>query len=148
MREKQIVMVPVDFSEASRRALAWAFEYAARLPVAIHLVHVVEDRMGDIVPSRARERFEAEVKAVMQEAEGELKRMIPDEAERAKLGVISEHVVRGAPAAEILRLSKKLEAGLIVMGSRGRHALAELLLGSVADKIVRAARCPVVVVKE
>jgi universal stress protein A len=144
MRETLKVMVPVDFSEASRRALAWAFDYATRAPVELHLIHVVEDRIGDVP---ARERYDAEVRAIMEQAESELRRMVPDTKERERLGTIAEHVVRGSAAAEILRLAKKLEAEMIVMGSRGRSALAELLLGSVADKVVRAAKCPVVIVR-
>jgi nucleotide-binding universal stress UspA family protein len=45
------VLVPIDFSETSRRALAWAFDYATRAPCEVHLCHVVQDHLADFVPS-------------------------------------------------------------------------------------------------
>jgi universal stress protein A len=137
MSETLKVLVPVDFSEASRRALAWAFDYALRAPVELHLLHVIEEH----------ERYRETVKATVNEVEDELNRMVPDDEDRQRLGVIKQHVLRGVPAPQILHIARNVAAEMIVMGSRGRSALAELLLGSVADKVIREAACPVVVVK-
>jgi universal stress protein A len=137
MTETLKVLVPIDFSEASRRALAWAFDYATRAPVELHLLHVVEDG----------QRYDEESLATLKTAEVELERMVPNAKERAGLGVIRQHVLRGTAAPEILRLAGSVDAEMIVMGSRGRSAIAELFLGSVADRVVRSAICPVVVVK-
>ena len=140
------VLVPVDFSEPARRALAWAFDYAARAPCELHLLHVVEDHLGDSLSGLARQRMAAELGAIAAAAEAELERMLPDPEERAAVPVV-RHVTHGKPAPEILRIADKLGAEMIVMGAHGRSGLDRLLIGSVAEKIVRGARCPVVCVK-
>jgi universal stress protein A len=141
------VLVPVDFSEPSRRALAWAFDYATRAPCEMHVLHVVEDHLSDLFPAAARERIDSEIAAVTLEAEEELARMIPDVAERREVEPLHRHVARGRPVSEILRVAEKIGAEMIVVGSHGRSGLAELLLGSVAEAVVRRAVCPVVCVK-
>lgn len=141
------VLVPVDFSETSRRALAWAFDYAMRARCETHVLHVVEDRLADVISIRGKERFENEIFAFTQEAEAELAAMVPAPEEREKVGKIVRHVTRGQPAAEILRVAEKIGAEMVVMGTHGRSGLAGFLIGSVAEKIVRHARCPVVCVK-
>jgi nucleotide-binding universal stress UspA family protein len=84
---------------------------------------------------------------ISREAETELERMVPDVKERSKVGRLYRHVARGRPASEILAVADKIDAEMIVMGTHGRTGLAGLLIGSVAEKIVRHADCPVVCVK-
>ncbi|MBI4508898.1 MAG: universal stress protein [Deltaproteobacteria bacterium] len=141
------VLVPVDFSETSRRALAWAFDYARRAPCELHIVHVVEDHLTDLLPQGGKERLESEISSITAAAAEELERMVPDAQERECIGPIHRHVVRGRPAAEILRTIDRIGAEMVVMGTHGRTGLANLLIGSVAEKIVRHAHCPVVCVK-
>lgn len=141
------VLVPVDFSETSRRALAWAFDYATRAPCEVHLLHVVEDHLSDVVRAPVAERIANEVWAITREAQEELERMVPDPDDRERMGRIHRHVARGRAAAEILRIAEKIGAEIIVMGTHGRTGLARLVIGSVAEKVVRHADCPVVCVK-
>jgi nucleotide-binding universal stress UspA family protein len=145
--EKLLVLVPVDFSETSRRALAWAFDYATRAPCELHLLHVIDDQWFDVLRERLPDRASQEIWAVDKEVKEELERMVPSAESREEIGRIYHHVSRGRPAAEILRIAEKLEAEMIVMGTHGRSGLAHLLIGSVAEKIVRHANCPVVCVK-
>ncbi len=145
--EKLKVLCPIDFSETSRRALAWAYDYATRAPCEIHLLHVVEDHLRDLLPEDGRERFENELFLAVKTAEAELERMVPDKNERDIIGPIHHHVARGRPASEILGVANKIGAELIVMGTHGRSGLSHFLIGSVAEKVVRHARCPVVCVK-
>lgn len=64
-------------------------------------------------------------------------------------GVVCKHrYLRGAPADEILQFAKQEEIDLIVMGSHGRTGLSRLLMGSVADAVMRKASCPILVVKQ
>jgi universal stress protein A len=142
------VLVPVDFSETSRLALAWAYDYALRAPCELHLLHVIEDHLADVLPPRPpRDRMGQDIAAVTREAEEELARMVPDGKERAGLGPIVQHVARGPVAQEILRVAEKLDVEMIVMGTHGRTGIAKLMIGSVAEKVVRHAACPVVCVK-
>lgn len=141
------VLVPVDFSETSRRALAWAFDYATRAPCDVHILHVVEDHVSDLVTHHRREQIAAELDAISREAKEELERMAPETALRERIGRIHRHISRGRAAHEILRVANDLHAETIVIGTHGRSGLAGLLIGSVAEKVVRHAHCPVVCVK-
>jgi universal stress protein A len=141
------VLVPIDFSETSRRALAWAVDYALRAPCELHLIHVVEDHLSDILKGSAAERISNEMWVVTKQAEEELERMAPGVDERAQVGAVYRHITRGRPAVEILAFAERLGADMVVMGTHGRTGLAGLLVGSVAEKIVRHAGCPVVCVK-
>ena len=145
--DKLLVLVPIDFSETSRRALAWAFDYATRAPCEVHLLHVIDDQWFEAVRSRLPDHIAKEISDVNQESAAELERMVPDKEDREEIGRILRHVGRGRPAAEILRIAEKLGADMIVMGTHGRSGLAHLLIGSVAEKVVRHANCPVVCVK-
>jgi nucleotide-binding universal stress UspA family protein len=145
--DRLTLLVPVDFSETSRRALAWAFDYAARAPCDVHLLHVIEDHFFDLLEGREIQGVAAELARISADAAAELERMVPDAEERERIGRIQRHVARGHAAPEILRLAEKLGADLIVMGTHGRSGIAKLLVGSVAEKIVRRAACTVVCVK-
>lgn len=145
--DKLLVLVPVDFSDTSRRALAWAFDYATRAPCEVHLLHVIDDGWLEVSGASLPERVKIELRGVYRECEEELARMIPDEQDRDEIGPITRHVSHGRPAAEILRIAEKLGTDMIVMGTHGRSGLAHLLIGSVAEKVVRHAHCPVVCVK-
>jgi nucleotide-binding universal stress UspA family protein len=141
------MLVPIDFSETSHRALAWAFDYATRAPCEVHLLHVIDNEWFEAIQSRLPDKVTNEILAVNKESEAELERMVPDEEDRGAIGRVVRHIGRGRPAAEILRIAEKLGADMIVMGTHGRSGLAHLLIGSVAEKVVRHAHCPVVCVK-
>jgi universal stress protein A len=141
------MLIAVDFSEPSRMALVWAFDYATRAPCEVHLVHVVENRVGEAFRGHQVDRVSKELAEVTREVDEELKRMLPDPDERAMLGRIVRHVAYGKPATEILAIAERLGADLIVIGTHGRGGLAQLVLGSVAEKVVRHAPCPVLVSK-
>jgi nucleotide-binding universal stress UspA family protein len=142
----RIILVPVDFSLPSRHALAWALEHALHTPGEIHTLHVIDRRWrrSDLEADTGALRDElAEVHAA---AAAELGRFFDDDA-RARIGSLHEHVSTGAPADEILALASALGASMVVIGSHGLGGLERWLLGSVAEKVVRGAACPVVVVK-
>lgn len=148
-QDKLVVLVPVDFSDPSRRAMAWAFDYGQRAPCDIHLLHVVERHftLRDLVDPSA-ERLKVELAEVSEAAQQELEAMAPKSEDRALLGELHHHVAVGRPAEEILRLARELDADLIVMGTHGLSGAVErLFVGSVAQKVVRTAPCTVVSVK-
>ena len=142
------VLVAVDFSETSRRAMAWAFDYGQRAPCAIHLVHVIERHlsMRDLVDTGVGGLRE-EIKEIEDVARRELEAMAPSREARESIGPLHEHVALGKPAGEILRLADELGADMIVMGTHGHTGVERLFVGSVAQRVVRAAPCTVVCVK-
>jgi nucleotide-binding universal stress UspA family protein len=133
------VLVPVDFSDYSHRALAFARLIASSYGCSIHLLHVVELLQTPLKPAGLTSRFEEEpgLKDKYLEA---LKDMLGDTE-----GEVT--VAEGSIAGEILWSREKLGAELVVMGSRGLSGLAHLLIGSVAEKVARFSEVPVIVVK-
>jgi nucleotide-binding universal stress UspA family protein len=141
------ILVPIDFSPNSLRAV----DFAASLvdPAGeIYLLHVID---VDFV-SRLNEEGFGEVEAVTgqmrRKAEERLQEIVRDRSE-TKPGV-DFMVVVGKPFAEILRVAADLDFEMIVMGIHGRRKdpIEELLFGSTAEKVLRAARIPVVCVPD
>lgn len=135
------VLHPSDFSELSHPAAEWADRLARELGARLHHLHVVEnlepmrsDPANLLVPSRDLERTIDENAFVrLSELAG------GERAERA--------VLHGVPVDQILRYARKHEIDLIVMGTHGRTGLRHMLIGSVAENIVRTAPCPVLTVR-
>jgi nucleotide-binding universal stress UspA family protein len=137
------VLVAVDYSETSLLALKQAFALATG---ALHVVHVAEllpPAAGIHTGSPVADGIEAAVKVL-----GEyLQRHAAELSTRdgSKPGSIVCHFAQGSPAQEIVQLASDLEADLIVLGTHGRRGVQRFLLGSVAERVVRLAPCPVLV---
>ena len=143
----QSILVPVDFSAASARALASARDLAAAFGATIHLLHVFETPLAmgafmdmytpapdDYVESLAT-RARAQLEALLTE----------QERTGGRAAVVA--VRMGMPADEILQYVREHGAiDLIVLATSGRGRVARLMMGSVADRIVRSAPCPVLTV--
>lgn len=147
-----VVVVGVDYSELSREALYRAFELAAQRPRAeLHVVNVVRS-FGEFVMLESAQP--AVYGVSLQEAADRL-RDFTDEARRLfeqRRGQVTSircvtHLRSEVPADEIAALAKELEADLIVVGTHGRRGVRRLVLGSVAESVVRLADCPVLVVR-
>jgi nucleotide-binding universal stress UspA family protein len=141
------ILVPVDFSAYSERALDYAIALAARLDASLHLLHVVEDPMvtGALVPEGVMTDF-AELRAeLMADAEQRLL-AYRGQAERAGVPVVTA-ARWGFTSATILEYAAGLNIDLVVMGTHGRTGMAHLLMGSVAERVVRQAACPVLTVR-
>jgi nucleotide-binding universal stress UspA family protein len=140
------ILVPVDFSPPSDAALEYARSVAARYGASLHLVHVAED------PYRAF--YSAEV--VVAEVEGLREEILTDTETRLKdrlrpadvteLQATAESII-GTPAGSIVEYAAGHDIDLIVMGTHGRGGMAHLLMGSVAERVVRTAPCPVLTVR-
>lgn len=141
------IVVATDFSEASEAALASALRLAQRLDAAIHILHVVEN--GLPAGLWFSEVYRADVAnlqtTLVREAE---ERLHKDVAwiEQTKVRVTSG-VQLGPAASTIVEVARQRGDGLIVTGTHGRTGLPHLLLGSVAERIVRTAPCPVLTVR-
>jgi nucleotide-binding universal stress UspA family protein len=134
------ILVPVDFSEGSRKALHYAILLARQFNAEITILHVMP-----VVPAGVSVWGNAKLEAAQHEAVAkEL-----SEWRNAALGPTVKAVIRNGMSApqEIIGAADEANADLIIVGSHGRTGLARALLGSTAERIVRRAPCPVLVVR-
>ena len=134
------ILVPTDFSEYSAVSLDYACSFAEKFNAELHLLHVLEMHAsstpvfagGLVLTPQVQESRTAAEKSLLELECGR-------EAIRA--------TVVGPPFLEILRYARDNEIDLIVMGTHGRSGLAHVLVGSVAERVVRKASCPVLTVR-
>lgn len=137
------ILHPTDFSEGASRAAETAVRLARAFDAEVVLVHVLP-------PLATDEWFGAADRAKVLEAR---QRWAEESLEREVMKVHRDHrAVRGLlragdPPAEIVRAAQDERADLVVMGTHGRSGLPRLILGSVADRVIRTAPCPVVTVR-
>ena len=137
------ILVPTDFTENSRSALRYASELARRLDASITALHVIPDEevAGVYIQKRSPER----IKEIQGEVEKEFEKFVPEDIESSVQ--VQRQVRVGEPYVEIIRHTKEGGVDLIVMATHGRSGISHTLLGSVAEKVVRRAGCPVLTVK-
>ncbi len=139
MPPNKTILHPTDFSERSGQAFQLACSLARDFGARLILAHVVEPVVpiyddGLVLPPPVVSREELRTR---------LERLVPPGP-----GIAVEHrLLEGGAAPEIVRLAEETPADMIVMGTHGRRGLARLLMGSVAEQVVRKAPCPVVTVK-
>jgi nucleotide-binding universal stress UspA family protein len=141
----QHFLVPIDFSTYAEQALDYAIALAQKLQARVTLLSVIQPLLATgpgigVWPSPV---FIPELEAaVTRDREGYLARVTAAGLE----GEIA--VVHGVPFQEILDTAKARQVDLIIMGTHGRTGLPHILLGSVAEKVVRLAPCPVLVARQ
>jgi nucleotide-binding universal stress UspA family protein len=140
------ILVPHDTSEHSQRALAVAKEIAAWSGATLDLLHVLPD---PVMPTF----YGTSVAAIYDTHRGPLREETLKELERLQAAAPGEavpfrcHVRNGDPSREILAAANELESDLVLLSSHGLTGLDRLLLGSVAERLIRACVTPVLVVK-
>lgn len=142
------ILVPTDFSEPSDAALEYARTLATKFGSTLHLLHVVEAPF--VTGPLGTEVFIAETPAVQAELFEDSERQLAARItahDRARFNATTE-VVAGTSARTIIDVANERGIDLIVMGTHGRSGMAHLLMGSVAEKIVRNAPCPVLTVRQ
>lgn len=135
------ILVPTDFSDCSRYAFRLAGVLAGDAHARLIVLHV-QPTLGSMVAyGTTLEGFEP----IQNEAK---LREVLEHFRLPESGVVIEHrIVCGDAVEEILRVAREVPADLIVMGTHGWKGLTRLLMGSVAEKVLRDAPCPVVTVK-
>ena len=136
---KKTVLVPVDFSEPSVEAIRTAMEIAEH-PAGVHVLYVLEE----IEHSAPAVLFGDFDEAARKERAGEF---LSDFLKRHELAGLTELVLAGNPGMVISDYAMQSKAELIVMPSHGHHGLRRILLGSVAERVLRHAECPVLVLR-
>ena len=139
----QKILVPTDGSDYSMRAAEYAINIAKTLSAQILVVFVVDEIvLEQIAKSTERERVETELKE-------DGRRYVNYAVGLAeKQGVkASSLIATGRPFEQIVHMAKGLNTDLIVMGTYGRRGADRILLGSVAERVIEFAPCPVLVIK-
>jgi nucleotide-binding universal stress UspA family protein len=137
------ILVPLDFSSHSKQAIRLGADLAARYGAKLHLLHVFEP-FSHVLPGDGISAAQDQQELVLNELEAQLTR-----ARRlaTTLGASQTEtlLMQGRPVSEILRIAPGYD--LIIMGTHGRGAIKRLLMGSIAQRIVQSARCPVLTIR-
>ena len=138
------ILVPTDFSPHAEAALAYASDLAAAVGASVHLLHVVEDPLAAGAWSAAM--YTAEIAGLqvnlVRDAEQRLREYAADHR-----GTGGTEVRSGNVAKTVLDVARERAIDLIVMGTHGRTGLAHAVMGSVAERVVRLAPCPVLTLR-
>jgi nucleotide-binding universal stress UspA family protein len=141
------ILVPTDFSEYADYAVTWALQMAADSHAKLILFHAAVPisplAFPDSVYLPELRRVEEQMLA---DAEKRMAECVKQQGSSAV--VVETRVVVGEPVTAICQAAGREQADLIVMGSHGRTGLAQVLLGSVAESVMRYASCPVLVVRK
>ena len=133
------ILVPTDFSPTSDAALHYATKMALALGARLYLMHVPGKTGEHFEANYPLGRFETATRERLSAflTKEELDQLRPEYALRV-----------GLPAEEIVRYADLCDVDLIVMGTHGRSGIAHVLMGSVAEQVVRVAPCPVLLVRD
>ncbi|MBL7996170.1 universal stress protein [bacterium] len=145
------IVVPTDFSEAASHALDYALSLAKTFQAKIYLMHVFEPivyysdapmGMPDLIELEQNVRGVAE-----QSLQSILDKQIKEHETEFGTIPVETILAQGKPFIEIIQTAKEKNADLIVLSTHGRSALEHILLGSVTEKVVRKAHCPVLTIR-
>lgn len=139
------IVVGIDFSDTTDLTLDQSIELAStRGGGEIHVVYVEDELTSPRVPAADPERA-THTSDILERVQQRVAARLAEAVKKAplKLGHVIAHVRRGAPAENIVQLAAHLDADLIVIGTHGRRGVQRLLLGSVAERVLRLARCAV-----
>ncbi len=136
------ILHPTDFSDNSSLALKYACSLAKQFEAELHLINVVQNTTFGVppVPGVPADFYQQQT----QYADLELA-SFPDKVVKFD-GSLTRELCEGVPFVEIIRYAKEKEIDMIVMGTHGYSGLQHLIMGSVAENVVRKAPCPVLTV--
>jgi nucleotide-binding universal stress UspA family protein len=137
------ILVATDFGETAEVALTYGRELARRFGARLEVLHVCDNA---IARGFGVDGFRVDFSGLQREIEAAARRQLDaliDEKDRATLSARAVLTVSSSPALAIVEYAKRSKADLILMGTRGRGGVAHLLMGSVAERVLRIAPCPV-----
>jgi nucleotide-binding universal stress UspA family protein len=139
------ILAPTDFSDYSKKAVASALELAAKFGAKLSILHVIElppyPVEGYVPPSLSTTFLED----LERQATEDLAQLVP-EAESAKVEV-ERLIAVGTPYRKIIETAEAEHVDLIVMATAGRTGFSHLVMGSIAERVVRTASCPVLTIR-
>lgn len=139
------ILVATDFSPTSEHALEYARALAVSFGGKLHLLHVVPD---PVLASAWSEAYAYDLTALGERLRLDAERQLAEKAQTIRTVAVTTEVLVGRPAAIITLTAAERGADLIVMGTHGRSGVTHLFMGSVAERVVRSAPCPVLTVGE
>ena len=140
------ILVPYDFSECSVAALDYAARLASDATARLYVVYVdelLDARISAFPPVDGPGAYESSWDKRRHKVMSRLRKIVPHNS----AANCEHHFLIGFPADEILEFADRVHANLIVMGSHGRTGFSRLMTGSVAEKVMRGSKCPVLIVK-
>jgi nucleotide-binding universal stress UspA family protein len=138
------ILVPTDFSEPADAALDYAVELSKTVGAQISLVHVFDEITDATVSFDFYMPLSAEARDDTLEA---IRQRLAERVARSGRPGVTSDILAGATAPAIVDAARNHHADLIVMGTHGRVGVAHMLLGSVAERVVRTAECPVLTIR-
>lgn len=137
------ILCPVDHSDCSKEALKYAVSFAIKDNSKLYLLHVIDIRaFNESIDTMTPKIPDDET---LKQLKTKLLDCIPEEMrDDMKVEAL---VIQGIPFVEIISAAKKNEIDMIVLGSHGRTGITHMMMGSVSEKVVRKAPCPVLTVR-
>lgn len=149
MKAIKRILVATDFSDCSREAVDYALSFSDRLGAELTVVHVFERpvyfEVGVAHSLQLQHNVDQWIRELKQEISQQMDALVKQLQGRAP--AVRAVMNDGAPVEEILKAARETSADLIVIGTHGRTGLPHVLLGSVAERVVRNAPCPVLTVR-
>ncbi len=138
------ILCPIDHSDCSKEALKYAVSFAMKDEAKLYLLHIIDIRsFSEGLDAMSKQIPDEET---LEQLRTKLLDCIP-EGIRDDMDV-EAIVTQGIPFAEIISTAKEKEIDMIVIGSHGRTGISHMMLGSVSEKVVRKAPCPVLTVRQ
>jgi nucleotide-binding universal stress UspA family protein len=142
------VLVATDFSACSQTALTYGRALARQFGAYLHVLHAVEPSMSDGTNAIGYVGLIPELQTALEDAErARLEDLVTPDDRRTLHATVSLQTL-DTPAHAVVEYARTHAIDLIVIGTHGRHGLAHVVMGSVAEKVIRTAPCPVLTVKE
>lgn len=140
------ILVPVDFSESSHKALTYGVSLSDNYGAELHLFNAIDDRLYD--DNLFMLYAEQEVRETRQKVTNEHLDKLLAEVKKTHPNLNTIKIIRmGIAFIEIIKYAQEEEIDLIIMGSHGHTGISHLLIGSTTEKVVRKAPCPVLTVR-
>ena len=150
-KDKNTLLVAVDFTSYSEKALIFASELAEKIEARLLVLHVIHDPAeapGFYAQKGKKKKFLQSMEEAAEEMmERFLKKMRKEYPDQIPIQEAEPLLVVGTPVTRILEIAKKKKVYMIVIGSHGRTGLSHLLIGSKAERVVQLSTIPVTVVK-
>jgi universal stress protein A len=147
MIKLQKILCPTDFSESSLEALRYATHMALKENATLYLVHIVDSRVYDYGGPIYEPMMPVMKPVIDQESKDQLRGKLLEKVPKEIQGRVETVISFGVPFVEIIKAARDYDIDLIVMGTHGRSGVSHMLIGSVAEKVVRKAPCPVLTVR-